>query len=243
MSENWTPDKIDPLGDGLSFVRLSGWFGSELEVVNAARVSFHNESEWAFTEDFTPILEARDQGLIKFLLKHRHGSPFEQGFMSQWHVRMPFFVMREWARHRIGVSINEESGRYVELRPDYYIPSNVRTQVGKPGSYTFEKVDQETALWMAAEVEEHSALAYRRYREALDRGIAKEQARMFLPLNFYTEVRWTANARSLMHFLSLRNDVEAQFEIRQFAAALEIYFKAHMSVIHEAFVSNGRIAP
>lgn len=240
----------DVFGDGKGFVKLCGWIGSELEVVNAARVSFHKESEWTYPPssawDKNPVLSERDAGLIRFLLKNRHGTPFEHGFMSHWHIRLPIFVMREWVRHRIGHSINEESGRYVELRPDFYIPGDdvIRTQVGKPGAYSFEQMESKTTRNIARQtVLNNCNEAWERYRFLLDQGVAKEQARIVLPLNLYTEIRWTANARSLMNFLSLRNHPDAMWEIQQYAEALESQFAEYMPVTYRAFIDNGRIAP
>ena len=217
------------------FVKLDAWMGTEVSVVNAARVSFHKEID---------ELESADQALINFLVKNRHGTPFEQGFQSTWHIRMPIFVMREWARHRIGHSINEESGRYVELRQDFYVPDFVRKQEGKPGSYQFaehesEHVREETKRLII----EQSEQAYEKYAEMIAMGVAKEQARIVLPLNLYTEIRWTANARSLMHFIGLRNEPNAMFEIREYAKKMECIFAKHMPYTHQAFVSNGRVAP
>lgn len=218
------------------FVRYLGSTGGELDIVNAARVSFHKEAE-QFKKD--------DIGLLRFLLNNKHGTPFEQGFMSRWHIRLPIFVMREWVRHRIGFSVNEESGRYVELRPDFYVPEtkNVRSQTGKPGAYRFEKMDEGAALYTQGEIQMASQRAFDIYRRLLDTGVAKEQARLVLPLNLYTEIRWTANARSLMNFLALRNAPDAMFEIRKYAEALEDIFAIHMPNVHKLFVDNERVAP
>lgn len=217
------------------FVKLVSLMGTEVDIVNAARVSFHKEVE---------EMDAADQGLISFLVKNRHGTPFEQGFQSTWHVRMPIFVMREWARHRIGHSINEESGRYVELRPDFYIPDFIRRQEGKPGSYEFTEHESEPVREKTKKlILEQSEEAYAKYSEMIEMGVAREQARIVLPLNIYTEIRWTANARSMMHFLGLRNSPDAMYEIREYARSMEKIFALRMPYTHQAFISNGRIAP
>jgi thymidylate synthase (FAD) len=217
------------------FVRLVKWMGDELDIVNAARVSFANES-FEFGDD--------DAGLIRYLLKNKHGSPFEQGFEAHWHVRMPIFVMREWVRHRIGHSVNEESGRYSVMRGDFFEPDHLRVQHGKPGAYTFEAIDDPdmyaTFLDDLAEVNQG---AWNFYQKWLDKGLAKEQARIALPLNLYTEVRWTSNARSLMNFLALRNNNHAMYEIRSYAEAMEGIFAKYMPTVHSAFVDNERVAP
>lgn len=246
---------IDVLGDGISFVNLTKHVGSELDIVNAARVSFHNESDWDYDNQQYEVggdstsgykllykLNPRDAGLIKFLLKNHHGSPFEQGFVSFWHMRLPIFVMRELVRHRIGHSVNEESGRYVEMRDDFFVPSEARTQVGKPGSYSYEPLPMADRL-LQNTVTEQADRAWTAYTTLLNAGVAKEQARIVLPLNLYTEIRWTANARSLMHFLALRNDPNAQREIRLYAEAMETIFAKHMPTVHAAFVDAGRISP
>ena len=113
------------------FVALDGAFASDLAVVNGARVSFNVASE---------TLSERDEGLIGFLMRDRHGSPFEHGYF-RFLVKAPIFVVREHQRHRAGHSYNEWSGRYSKLDAEFYVPDNIRTQVGKPGAYRFEPVD------------------------------------------------------------------------------------------------------
>jgi thymidylate synthase (FAD) len=217
------------------FVRLVKWMGDELDIVNAARVSFANESE-EFGED--------DIGLIGYLLKNKHGSPFEQGFEAHWHIRLPIFVMREWVRHRIGHSVNEESGRYSKMRGDFFYPDHIRMQKGKPGAYTFERIEDE-GLYNAflGDVEEANRQAWFVYEKWLGLGLAKEQARIALPLNLYTEIRWTSNARSLMNFLTLRNSPHAMYEIREYARVMEGIFRHHMPTVATAFELYGRVAP
>lgn len=193
------------------FVELEAHQGSDLDIVNAARVSFHKR---------TDIYGEAERAILRFLMKNRHGTPFEHTFLK-FHVRAPLFVVREWQRHRIGVSYNEESGRYVELRPDFYIPIDARTQVGKPGAYVFEKASEEVSKSFFARVLDNSYRSYYLYRDLLKEGVAKEQARIVLPLNLYTEFYFTCNARSLMAFLSLRNKPDAMEEIRLYAEALE----------------------
>lgn len=215
------------------FVRLDGVFADDLSVVNSARVSFNTRRE---------EMDTRDEGLIGFLMRERHGTPFEHNYF-RFHVKAPLFVFREWHRHRVGISINEWSARYSELQPDFYIPSNVRSQVGKPGSYTFEPISNTASVVFRGNLEEASQEAFRRYKKAIASGISKEQARFFLPLNIYSEMYWSCNARSLMSFLSLRNSEQAMWEIRQYAQALEDFFKIHMPITAARFVENGRKAP
>jgi thymidylate synthase (FAD) len=233
--------------DGIGFVELINHTGTDLDVVNAARVSFHNESNWETSNsswEIEKVLSDRDKGLIDYLMRERHGTPFEMGFMAQFKLRMPIFVAREHVRHRIGHSINEESGRYVELRPDFYIPNEIRTQTGKPGHYKYEPINNpDLERDFIDSLEASSKEAYSMYLHFMEQGVAKEQARMFLPLNIYTEMRWTVNARSLMNYLSLRNDESAQAEIREFAEALESIFAWYMPVTYNSFLKNERTAP
>jgi thymidylate synthase (FAD) len=217
------------------FVALEASCADDLSVVNAARVSFHK---------YHHALDEGDDQLIRFLLKNRHGTPFEQNFF-RFRVKAPIFVFREWHRHRIGISINEWSARYSELKDDFYIPitDHIRTQVGKPGNYYYEAASPADAGWFASELEIHSRQSFERYQTALGRGIAKEQARFFLPVNIYSEMYWCCNARSLMNFLSLRNHDKAMWEIREYAKVLEEIFSALMPITHDYFVENNRIAP
>jgi thymidylate synthase (FAD) len=215
------------------FVALDGALASDLAVVNGARVSFNQASD---------ELGERDAGLIRFLIRNRHGSPFEHGYF-RFLVKAPLFVVREHHRHRAGHSYNEWSGRYSKMEPEFYVPDNVRTQVGKPGAYSFEPVDDETREATRQEIETNALRAFQAYERLLERGVAKEVARAVLPLSTYTKYYWSCNPRSLMHFCSLRNHEDAQFEIRQYAAAAESFLERHMPVTHEAFIANGRIAP
>jgi thymidylate synthase ThyX len=142
-------------------------------------------------------------------------------------------------------SFNEWSGRYSQLEPEFYVPEpeDVRTQVGKPGSYSFETVGPELAEHTREAQEAVFAEAYRAYEDLLERGVAKEIARNVLPVAIYTQFYWTVNARSLMNFLSLRNSETAQREIRRYAAAVEELFATRMPITHAAFVANDRRAP
>jgi thymidylate synthase (FAD) len=187
-------------------------------------------------------MDDRDAGLIRFLMRERHGSPFEHGYF-RFLVKAPLFVVREHHRHRAGHSYNEWSGRYSKLEPEFYVPDFVRTQIGKPGAYTFEPVDDETREATRAEIEDTALRAFQAYERMLERGVAKEVARTVLPLSTYTKYYWSCNPRSLMHFCSLRNDEAAQYEIRQYGAAAESFLEKLMPVTHAAFVASGRVSP
>ena len=216
------------------FVRLDDAMASDLSVVNSARVSFAKRRE---------ELDDGDVGLVRFLLRERHGTPFEHNAF-RFHVRCPIFVAREWFRHRVG-SFNEESARYHQLEPDFYVPApgDVRSQVGKPGAYTFEPVEAGEAERVRGVLEEHYRVTYARYEALLADGVAKELARAVLPMGIFTQFYWTLNARSLMNFLSLRSAPTAQLEIRRYAEAIEELFAETMPVTYAAWVANDRIAP
>jgi thymidylate synthase (FAD) len=216
------------------FVRLDGAMADDLSVVNGARVSFARRKE---------EMDESDAGLIRFLMRHRHGTPFEHNAF-RFHVRCPIFVAREWFRHRVG-SFNEFSMRYARASDEFYVPEpeDVRTQVGKPGSYTFEPVSDEIAEETRETLQEIYRGAYEAYERLVELGVAREVARAALPVGAYTEFYWTVNARSLMNFVSLRNSETAQREIRRYAEACERFLEEQMPVTYAAFVANDRTAP
>jgi thymidylate synthase (FAD) len=230
-TEQLTENTIPVLNHG--FLALDGALASDLAVVNGARVSFNSLAE-EMTE--------RDEGLIRFLMRERHGSPFEHGYF-RFIVKAPIFVVREHHRHRAGHSFNEWSGRYSKMEAEFYIPDYVRTQVGKPGSYSFEPVEQEVREAAREEIRAAAEQAFEAYERMLEQGVAKEVARMVLPLSLYTKYFWSCNPRSLMHFCSLRNSEHAQFEIREYAKAAESFLERVMPVTHAAFIANDRTAP
>jgi len=159
-------------------------------------------------------------------------------------VRCPIFVAREWFRHRVG-SFNEFSLRYARATDDFYVPAaeDVRSQVGKPGAYSFEPVSEEIAETTRDRLQAVYETAYQAYEELVELGVARELARCALPVGAYTEFYWTVNARSLMNFLSLRNAETAQREIRRYAEACERFLEEQMPVTYAAFVANDRTAP
>jgi thymidylate synthase (FAD) len=228
-----TPDQTTRVLDH-GFVRLDGALADDLSVVNGARVSFARRKE---------EMDASDEGLIRFLMRDRHGSPFEHNAF-RFHVRCPIFVAREWFRHRIG-SFNEFSMRYAKATDDFYVPepADVRSQVGKPGAYRFEPVDDDVAEETRRELEAVYEQAFAAYTRLVEQGVARELARAVLPVGAYTQFYWTVNARALMNFVSLRNSEFAQLEIRRYAEAVEAFFAELMPVTHAAFLENGRLAP
>ena len=207
---------------------------SDLSVVNGARVSFARRKD---------ELDDSDEGLIRFLMRDRHGTPFEHNSF-RFHIRCPIFVAREWMRHRVG-SFNEFSMRYAKATDDFYVPApeDVRTQVGKPGAYTFEPVEAELAEQTREELRAVYDAAFETYERLVEQGVARELARCVMPVGAYTEFYWTVNARSLMNFLSLRNSETAQREIRRYAEACERFLEEKMPVTYAAFLANDRTAP
>jgi thymidylate synthase (FAD) len=218
---------------------------SDKIVAQSARVSTVGEGSLVFQTGGPEV-----DGLINFLMRERHGSPFEHATFT-FYVRTPIFVWREHMRHRIA-SYNEESGRYKELSPEFYIPAKDRklVQVGKAGAYTFEEgTDYQYANVLGGYMSACKA-AYNSYLGMLEVGIAREVARGILPLNIYSSAYVTINARSLMNFLSLRQNVEGQHfpsypqrEIEMVAEKYEEFFAKEMPSTYKAFVTNGRVAP
>ena len=216
------------------FVRLDAAMADDLSVVNGARVSFARRRD---------EVDDADAGLIRFLMRDRHGTPFEHNAF-RFHIRCPIFVAREWFRHRIG-SFNEFSMRYAKATDDFYVPAaeDVRTQVGKPGAYSFEPVEPELAERTREELQAVYDAAYATYTGLVEAGVARELARAVLPVGAYTEFYWTVNARALMNFVSLRAAETAQREIRLYADACEQFLAEQMPITHAAFVANDRTAP
>lgn len=170
-------------------------------------------------------------------------TPFEHNSF-RFHIRSPIFVAREWMRHRTN-SFNEFSMRYAKATEDFYVPEpeDVRSQVGKPGAYTFERVGDDLAEETRDAMREVYEQAYSTYEQLVEKGVAREVARSVLPVGAYTEFYWTVNARSLMNFVSLRNAETAQREIRRYAEAVETFLAARMPLTYAAFVANDRTAP
>lgn len=214
------------------YVQLYDYMGNDLRIVNNARQSFGQDSR---------RFEAAERGLIDFLMRNRHGTPFE-AVVLQFNVKCPIFVAREWFRHRIA-SYNEYSGRYSKMHNEFYIPENVRSQVGKPGAYQFEPVDNSVADWFRSELHATCGNAFIQYTNALKSGVAKELARLVLPVNIYTQFTWTVNLRALFNFISLRSAENAMWEIRQYSKAIEQLTIQVAPAAFGCFVEHGRVAP
>jgi thymidylate synthase (FAD) len=221
-------------------VELVDSMGSDEAVLRAARVS-----TGAGARD-----PEKDAGLLNYLMRDRHGSPFEHNSFT-FYIEAPIFVFREFMRHRIA-SYNEESGRYKELLPTFYVPDLVRNlvQVGKPGAYTFERGTEYQHKLVVDQVMATATYAYSSYLRMIDAGIAREVARTVLPVGLYSSMFVTMNARSLMNFLSLRTLREdshfpsfPQREIEMVAEAMEELWEKEMPMTYTAFNKNGRVAP
>lgn len=161
-----------------------------------------------------------DKGLIRYLLRHSHTSPFE-GVEFKLHIKLPIFVARQMIRHRT-VSLNEISGRYSIMKDEFYIPSvdNLRMQSKTNKQGGDEILSEDIAKEFVEKIEMESADCYSIYLQMIDAGVSREQARMILPLNLYTEWYWKQNLHNLLHFLALRADNHAQQEIRVYAEAI-----------------------
>ena len=211
-------------------VLLVDHMASDVKVVGAARVSTGK------TPEESSKGPEGDAKLIEFLMAHHHGTPFEHA-VFQFYVKAPIFVVREWQRHRMA-SYNEQSGRYAEFQPEFYQPDHTRGTDPKNKQSSVRTGDRAPlGLKRMAEA------AYAEYRAMLDAGIAREMARIVLPLSLYTSFWFTVNARSLMNFLALRNAPAAQWEIQQYAVAIEALFGEVMPLTYAAFVKSGRVAP
>lgn len=219
---------------------------SDADVIWAARVSTAGEQSIESLKDDPE----KSAGLINYLARERHGSPFEHTSFT-FFISAPIFVFREFMRHRIA-SYNEESGRYRELKPVFYIPSRERKliQVGKTGHYTFEDGSKEQYELMVSEMKRAYTVAYEAYQKMLDAGIAREVARATLPVATYSSMYVTMNARALMNFLSLRTTAEGshfpsypQREIEMVGEKMEAFFAEKMPLVHAAFNKSGRVSP
>lgn len=227
-------------------VELVRGSASDADVVFAARVSTAGEQS---LEDVQADASG-SKGLINYLMRERHGSPFEHNSMT-FFVQAPIFVWREHMRHRMA-SYNEESGRYRELKPVFYLPARDRNvvQVGKTGAYEFLPGDDVQYDLIDKRMREACTESYSAYQEMLDAGVAREVARMVLPVSIFSSAYVTVNARSLMNFLSLRRKVEGshfpsypQREIEMVAERYEEEWAKLMPLTHAAFVANGRVSP
>ncbi|NUU21511.1 MAG: FAD-dependent thymidylate synthase [Streptomycetaceae bacterium] len=228
-------------------VELVKHSAGDQDVLWAARVSTAGEKSL----DELQKDPERSKGLINYLMRDKHGSPFEHNSMT-FFISAPIFVFREFHRHRVGWSYNEESGRYRELQPVFYVPAEERklVQQGKPGAYEFVDGTAEQYKIVGESSREAYRQAYGAYQEMLAAGVAREVARTVLPVGLYSSMYATCNARSLMHFLGLRTRRDdaafpsfPQREIEMVAEKLEAAWAELMPLTYAAFNANGRVAP
>tara|TARA_R100000664_G_scaffold21077_1_gene30321 strand:+ start:1040 stop:1744 length:705 start_codon:yes stop_codon:yes gene_type:complete len=210
--------KSDVLDKG--FIEVIDSLGNDLTVVNSARVSFGKRKEkW----------DKSDERLVRYLAKHKHYSPFRH-LQVQFHIKAPEFVMRQWYKHVVGIETtsnssakdhawNEISGRYVEVE-DFYHPSVWRKQSDDNKQASEGVLDDLQQKRMNDTYNELMRQVEMAYDRMIDVGIAKEQARIVLPLNQYTEVYWTASFQAIMNFIELRNEKTSQWEIQEYAKVL-----------------------
>ncbi|MFF2524581.1 FAD-dependent thymidylate synthase [Streptomyces liangshanensis] len=242
-----TPAETKPSFRSDVTVELVKHTAGDSDVLWAARVSTAGEQS---LEELSKDPE-RSKGLINYLMRDRHGSPFEHNSMT-FFVSAPIFVFREFMRHRVGWSYNEESGRYRELQPVFYVPGADRklVQEGRPGKYVFVDGTQEQQDLTGRVMEASYVQAYEAYQEMLAAGVAREVARAVLPVGLFSSMYATCNARSLMHFLGLRTQHEQartpsfpQREIEMVGELMEAHWATLMPLTHAAFNANGRVAP
>jgi len=215
------------------FVRLIDYMGDDKSAVDAARVSYYNHENSENRK-----MDEKDIKLSLFLMKEGHLSPFEH-LVMKFHVKAPIFVARQWFRHRIGVSYNEVSRRYTTKNSDeFYIPDHIRIQdtKNKQGSVKIDNLSLEQEC--IDKIKDAYENAYKIYEELLEKGVAKEMARIVLPVGQYTEFYFTVNVRALMHFLDLRADSHAQWEIQEYAKAMSKIFEKVFPITYKHYVEN-----
>ncbi|MFF3982613.1 FAD-dependent thymidylate synthase [Streptomyces sp. NPDC001828] len=246
MTDTPAPD-VEPTFRADVTVELVKHAASDSDVLWAARVSTAGEQS---LEELQKDPE-RSQGLINYLMRDRHGSPFQHNSMT-FFISAPIFVFREFTRHRVGWSCNEESGRYRELQPVFYVPAADRklVQRGRPGKYEFVEGSAAQQELTSRVMEDSYRRSCEAYQELLASGVAREVARATLPVGLFSSMYATCNARSLMHFLGLRTQHEParvpsfpQREIEMVGERMEREWARLMPLTHAAFNTNGRVAP
>ena len=221
-------DKEYPVLDK-GFVRLVDYYGGDQRIVQSARVSYGEGTKSV----------SQDGALIDYLLRHQHTSPFEQVVMT-FHVKMPIFVARQWVRHRTG-RMNEVSGRYSIMKDEFYVPEADKvapqSKDNKQGRSN-EAFDKATADKIISQLEEGQKEAYENYSALIDDGLAREIARINLPLSLYTEFYWEMDLHNLFHFLKLRLDSHAQYEIRVYAEVILEMCRKVAPMATESFINH-----
>ena len=208
------------------FVRLVDYMGSDARIVQTARVSY-GEGTKTLRED---------AGLIDYLLRHEHTSPFEH-VIFEFHAKMPIFVARQWIRHRTA-RLNEISGRYSVIKDEFYVPDsssiNFQNKDNKQGRAVDDVPDNLKDKVISILSKDQEAV-YKNYEEMIDDDIARELARINLPLSTYTEWYWQMDLKNMFHFLKLRMDHHAQWEIQEYGRAMAKIVKAVCPLAYESF--------
>ncbi len=221
------------------FVELVDWLGSDLTVVNSARVSFGKRKK---------TLSDGDRKLIKYLAEHKHWSPFRH-VQLQFHCKVPEFVARQWYKHVVGIAYseaptvdhawNEISLRYVDASEfDFYTPAGFRRQSEDNKQASTDELVKDPDGALEREVRNHCQKSLDLYHRLLEHGVAREQARGVLPLNIYTEFYWTVSLQALVNFIHLRKHPGAQYEIRLYADALEALTRYAVPLSYEALLGQ-----
>lgn len=210
------------------FVRLVDYLGGDQRIVQSARVSYGSGTKTT----------REDKDLINYLMRNAHTSPFEQVILT-FHCKMPVFVARQWVRHRTA-RLNEISGRYSVMKDEFYIPeeNQIRIQSESNKQGRGDLLDKEKASEIINSMSKSQSETYKTYKEYLDMGAARELARINLPLSLYTEWYWQIDLHNLFHFIKLRLDNHAQYEIRVYAEVLAQCAKAVAPMAYEAFEEN-----
>ena len=221
-------DKEYPVLDK-GFVRLVDYYGGDQRIVQSARVSYGEGTKSV----------SQDGALIDYLLRHQHTSPFEQVVMT-FHVKMPIFVARQWVRHRTG-RMNEVSGRYSIMKDEFYVPAEDKvapqSKDNKQGRCD-EAFDKDVADKIINQLKDGQKAAYENYSGLIENGLAREIARINLPLSLYTEFYWEMDLHNLFHFLKLRLDSHAQYEIRVYAQAILEICKKVAPMATSSFINH-----
>lgn len=228
MSTNSTNDILGKEFQCLDkgFVRLVDVMGDDGSIVQAARVSYGKGTKTLH----------QDRGLIRYLMRHKHTTPFEM-VEFKFHVKLPIFVARQWIRHRTA-NVNEYSGRYSEMPDEFYLPGpdqiRYQSSSNRQGR-SDEQISPEKVEKIISEMKETQDKAYSDYKNLLDENIAREISRINLPLSNYTEWYWKIDLHNLFHFLKLRIDPHAQYEIRVYGEVMAEIVKQIVPVAYEAF--------
>lgn len=216
---------IHVLDNDQGYITLLDHMGSEVDIVNAARVSY---------DKYTDTMREKDYKLLRYLIRNQHTSPLEM-IVFKFEVYCPLFVTRQWFRHRMW-SYNEVSRRYTSENIDFYIPQNFRKQDKKNKQVGSKNLDTQTQEKVCREIETATAQALKLYNELLQQGVCREQARMVLPQNLMTKFIGRTDLNNLIKFLKLRDDSHSQWEIRVYAQAIkELINNIVPTVIKECF--------